>query len=281
MNEDARAEALLAPIGAAMDADIDLAEAALLLASLDRPDLALAPYRAHLAELVADTRATAAKLAPVGALSVAQRAEVLHRVLAERHGYAGDKTSYDDPDNASLLRVIDRRRGLPVSLSILYIHAAEAQGWAVAGLNFPAHFLLRLDSDEARAILDPFHGGRVLGAPDLRALLKRFAGPDAELQPAFYEPVGRREILLRLLNNIKTRALQARDAARARVVLHRMVTIAPTEAALWHQYALVNIQCGNLAAARSAFETCLLHAEDETLRRQARIALERLRQHLH
>ena len=72
-------------------------------------------------------------------------------ILAERHRLLGDDQTYDDLENANLISVIDRRRGLPVALSILYIHAARRQGWPVEGSNFPGHFLIRLAAATAAA----------------------------------------------------------------------------------------------------------------------------------
>src|SRR3546814_19245031 len=90
------------------------------------------------------------------------------------------------------MRVIDRRKGLPVALGILYMHAARAQGWPAVGLNFPGHFLLRLERHGERAILDPFNEGRVHGATELLDLLKAMQGQDAELGPEHYQPeIGR------------------------------------------------------------------------------------------
>jgi regulator of sirC expression with transglutaminase-like and TPR domain len=79
------------------------------------------------------------------------RVAALTQVMAEEHGYNGDRQHYDDLQNANLIRVIDRRRGLPVALGILYLHAARAQGWRAAGINFPGHFLIAVEHDGERA----------------------------------------------------------------------------------------------------------------------------------
>ena len=126
------------------------------------------------------------------------------------------------PRTRTCFRSSTVRVGLPVSLGILYIHAARAQGWAVDGLAFPGHFLVRMDEGDRRVIVDPFHQGQALEAGHLRGLLKQFQGADVELAPAHYAPVGNRAILLRLQNNIKSRALQAGDGARAAAILERM-----------------------------------------------------------
>src|SRR5262249_6087411 len=115
-------EAELKAIGAAPDDGIDIGRAALALAALDRPEAQRADYLAHLDALARDVAA----LKPEG---LADAAGALARTLAEQHRYRGDDATYDDMQNANLMRVIDRRRGLPVALGILYMHAGRAQGW--------------------------------------------------------------------------------------------------------------------------------------------------------
>ena len=168
------------------------------------------------------------RLAPLSPVECADaghidaRADVLAQVISQQFGYAGDQASYNDMQNANLMQVIDRRKGLPVALGLLYIIAARAQGWACAGLNFPGHFLIRLELGSARRILDPFNGGVKMEIPQLRSLLKGMAGEGAELKPEYYQPVSNRDVLLRLLNNIKGRAFQSNDFIRASGILHRM-----------------------------------------------------------
>src|SRR5208282_948071 len=140
------------------DEAIELAEAALRLASLDRPHVSLERYRHHLALLVRDVAEESRRAIAVNDTLEARIAAV-NQVIYARHGYRGDSLHYDDLQNANLMRVIDRRRGLPVSLSILYIHVVRAQGWQIAGIMFPAHFMVRLEHDGKRAIIDPFNEG--------------------------------------------------------------------------------------------------------------------------
>ena len=106
--------------------------------------------------------------------------------MVGRHGFRGDTETYDDPRNANLMHVIDRRRGLPVALGILWMHAGQAYGGDVVGLAFPSHFLIRLASRGQRVILDPFGGGPVLGAEDLRRMIKDLSGAGREIEPADY-----------------------------------------------------------------------------------------------
>lgn len=204
---------------AADEPHIDIAEAALALAALRHPGVDLEPYRAHLAamgEAVADL--VRRRGGPVDAL---------RQIVALSYGYRGDQETYDDLQNADLIRVIDRRKGLPVALSIVYLNVARRQGWRCAGLAFPGHFLIRLEAEGARHVLDPFNGGVAREAGDMRRLLKSVAGEGAELAPAHFDEVPDRQVLLRLENNVKTRLVGREDRAGAAEAIERMLLIDP------------------------------------------------------
>ena len=269
-------ERALRAVGALADDAIDLADSALLLGALDLSGAPLERYRAHVGRLGADLAARVRADEPLE-----RRRRHLNAVLFEAHGYAGDAESYDAPENANLLRVIDRRLGLPVSLGILYIHAARSQGWAVGGLAFPGHFLVRMDDGDRRVIVDPFHRGQALEAGHLRGLLKQFQGADAELEPIHYAPVGNRAILLRLQNNIKSRALQAGDGARAAAILERMLLIAPEAGGLWQELGLLRARLGTIKGAVEALERGLACGLPDAARSRAEAALAALAASLH
>ena len=238
--------------GGLQDSAIDLAEAALLIAALENPDQPLDRYTHHLSLLARDT-ADLAKDSDCET-SVSARIEALNAVLIERYGYGGDQETYDDLQNANLLRVIDRRQGLPIALGILYIHAARKQGWLVSGLNFPGHFMLRFDLGNERVILDPFHGGRIRDTSELRSILKAFAGNDAELKPEHYTPMLNRDILIRLQNNVKLRLMQDKRLDEAVQAIESMLMIAPERAGIWRDAGVLHAHVGNLRAAILAFE---------------------------
>ena len=160
-------------------------------------------------------------------------------MLYERHGYRGDSETYDDPDNTDLIRVIERRAGIPVSLGILYMQTARSVGWRVEGLSFPSHFLLRLEGKGEQLIVDPFERGAQRDIAALRVLAKQVLGVHAELERDWFEPVGNRAILLRLLNNIRTRALQSGELERGAEATRRMILIAPGTTGLQRDLGMV------------------------------------------
>jgi len=212
----------LREVGSSSAPTLPIAEAALALASFDRPRIALARYRQHLAALARDVGRHAA-----AASGLAAQANALNEIILLKHGYSGDELTYDDLQNANLMRVIDRRKGLPVALGILYLSAARAQGWDAVGLGFPGHFLVRLSQGPERVILDPFHGGRTLDAMALRELLKAISGQEVELTPDHYAPVPDRDVLLRLQNNLKSRLLQGQQFERAAKVIETINPLVP------------------------------------------------------
>jgi regulator of sirC expression with transglutaminase-like and TPR domain len=262
----------LQQVGRMSDGDIDIAETALVLSAMDHAATPLARYRAHLDEMADAMAGVAGAVGNVGAAGDALRA-----VVAEENRYQGDRQTYDDMQNADLIRVIDRRRGLPVALGILYIHAGRGAGWDITGIRFPAHYLLRLQLAGERTIIDPFNEGARLDAPDLRKLVKTAVGDAAELDPKYLEPAGNRETLLRLQNNIRTRATRTGELERADDILQRMLMIAPEHADLHRDLAITEARKGNLRGAISACERYADLAEDERQRQDAARLLQKLK----
>lgn len=246
----AEARAALDRLGAAGGDPPDLAEAALLLAVIDAPDADLAAARAHLAGLAAEARALAA-------LAVEARAAELAGLLAGRHGYAGDRETYEDLANANLLRVIERRRGLPVALGIIWIHTARAAGWPAWGIDFPAHFLVAVEGADRAVAVDPFARGHAPSPAELRTMIGRIAGEDAEIHPGLFRRMRDREVLLRLQNNIRIRRLRAGDLAGALACVEDMLRLAPDATPLWREAGLVHQRLGHPRAAIACLERFL------------------------
>jgi regulator of sirC expression with transglutaminase-like and TPR domain len=270
------AKDLLRHVGTQPDEDIDLAEAALALAALDNPDVSLDRYRDHLSLLAHEV----AELNPPDTDTLEGRVRALQDVLVGRHGYEGDTLTYDDIQNANMMQVIDRKKGLPVALGILFIQTARAQGWSISGLNFPGHFLVRLEYAGERIILDPFNQGQARSVMELRDLLKVAAGADAELTPEYYATVGNRDILLRLQNNLKLRFMKADRVDKAVEILDGMLLFAPEEAMLWREAGLLNAHIGNLNAAVGALETFMTLGVNDLLRHQTALLIQQLKNRL-
>ena len=269
-------EEALRCVGRMNDDAIDLAEAALMLAAFDRPDAPVDNYRDHLRRLAVESIE-----ATRDAQSLEDKFNAVNAVLFERHGYQGDSKSYDDMQNADLMRVIDRRKGLPVALGILYIHVARAQGWRCHGTNFPAHFVVRLERGESVAMIDPFYGGQELDRDALERQLESAMGKGAKIKPEHFSAVSNRAVLIRLQNNIKLRAIQGGDLARAAEILHTMVLIAPDQAAPRCELAALHAHKGEVKAAIRLLEDCVVETANPRARDSAAAYLARLRSRLH
>ena len=267
-----RCARFLKEVGSSPSPTLPIADAALALASYDRPRVALARYRQHLSALARDVGRHAG-----AATGLTPQAKALNEIILLKHGYSGDELTYDDLQNANLMRVIDRRKGLPVALGILYLSAARAQGWEAVGLGFPGHFLIRLSQGPERVILDPFHGGRTLDAMALRELLKAIAGQEVELTSDHYAPVADREVLLRLQNNLKSRLLQGQQHERAARVIETMQMLAPDLAELWREAGIIHAQLGNMRAAMNSIEQFVARAPDGPARHEAAVMLQQLK----
>jgi len=274
------ARAALSAAGQLPDAEIELATVALQFARIDAPDAdwhAAASALSSLAQ-AAVTAATADAEADAG--DPDRRRAVLAEVIHGRFGFAGDTLSYDDLANANLIRVVERRRGLPVALGILWLHAAEAAGWAARGVDFPGHFLVAVEGTRGQALVDVFAGGGALTAPDLRALLKRMEGEKAELRPGLLQIMSRRGVLLRLQNNIKLRRLRAGDVTGALTCTEDMLRLCPDHAVLWREAGLMNRRLDRIGAALQCLDRSLeLEPEGEAASR-TRAVLEELRHRL-
>ena len=198
-------------------------------------------------------------------MEIRARGAALAHLLTAQYGFRGDAEDYDNPANANLIQVLERRRGLPVALGVLWLHAARAAGWPAHGVDFPAHFLIALEGAGGQLVADVFDGGRVLDAPALRALIKRVAGPEAELRPGLLRPAGSRAVLLRLQNNLRTRRLGAGDVPGALAATLDMLRIAPDQASLWREAGAMHQRLDQIAAALRCFERFLALAPDGPL----------------
>jgi regulator of sirC expression with transglutaminase-like and TPR domain len=267
----------LEAIGLIPDTEIDIGNAALQLARVDAPDANWQRAQAHLSDLARDA-VTIAK--SIGTNDVSMRAEALAGLITGRYAFAGDSETYDDLANANMIRVVERRKGLPVALGIIWLHAARAAGWGAHGVDFPAHFLIALEGKSVQAIVDVFAGGATLDARDLRVLLKRVEGENAELRPGLLRPMSARRVLLRLQNNIMTRRLQGGDLAGALTCTEDMLRIAPDHAELWRQAAVMNQRLERVSAALRCFDRFLALVPEGDAAARVRGAMDELRTRL-
>ncbi|USI73230.1 SirB1 family protein [Sphingomonas morindae] len=256
-------------LGLLEDEAITLDSAALELAALDHPGTDLAPYVALLTEMTE-------RLVHLGgeARAAGERATALATLFAEDYGFVGDADRYDDPDNADLIRVIDRRRGLPVSLAILYVAAARRLGWSADVLNTPGHVLARINSPTEPVLIDPFGRGRIVDAAELAALLARMLGPTVVPGAEHLATLTNRAVLVRLLINQASRAETGGRPSRALELYRRMTLIAPGHGPLWWERARLSLGEGDVAGARASLSAMLEVTREPEMRAHIFAALD-------
>lgn len=270
----------LRAIGQLNDNQINLAKTALYLGVTESPGISLERYENHIIKLCDEVTHRHALLIKEGAKddSATQLAALKH-VMIDTHDYRGDLENYEDLQNVNLLRVIDRRKGMPIAISLLYIHVGLAQGWQVDALNFPAHVVCRIEKDGQRILFDPFHGCKTLQAADLRQLLKTLISSDAELSSSYYESSTRREILIRLQNNIKFRLIENEEYEAAVKTIERMRLIDPNEYRLLLDAGVLYARTNQGIAAIAALEKYIDCAPLED-RQEAFFLLKQIRENL-
>lgn len=184
-------------IASQRDEDIDLAEASLLIASIAQSDVDVDHWLSRM-EALADGAAprVAAAEGPRG------RLEALCRFLHDEQGYVGNERDYYDPRNSFLDKVLERRIGIPITLSVIYLEVARRLGVPLVGVGFPAHFLTKHRASGS-LFVDAFHG-EVLGRDEVQDLFQRLAGEQAPFRESVVAEVSPRQILLRMLRNLKT-----------------------------------------------------------------------------
>ena len=214
--------------------DIDLAQACLLIAQDPYPTLDVGRYMDEIERMALRLRADI----PEG-MDLEERIVALNEFLFGELGYRGNARDYYDPRNSYLNDVLDRRTGIPITLSVLYMELGRRVGLAVEGVSFPGHFLVRVQLRGGMIVLDPFAGGAPQSEAELRARLKRVIPegvaedvPVAELPlDQFLEPASKRQILMRLLRNLKAIYRDTDKPERQLEVLNRLLAVTPEAAA--------------------------------------------------
>jgi len=274
---DAFAEVLRAP-----DERIDLARSALLIAAEEYPALDIDRYLARLDELA---REVAPRLGH--ARTAAERVAVLNRFLFAERGFTGNREHYEDPRNSFLNEVLDRCAGIPITLSLVYIEVARRAGVEVDGVGFPGHFLVKHGKHdepgkEHLIVVDPFFG-TVLTREECQIRLAAVLGAATQLRPELHlRKASAREILVRLLGNLKVLYVRSADFGRALACCERILLVAPDAPHELRDRGLVYEKLECFGAAAADLERFLELAPDDesagAVRERLAILRPRLRQ---
>ncbi len=220
-----RARERFAELVSGSEADLNLAEAALLIAQEEQPELDVAAYLGRLDALADSVRSRLPEAA-----SFADIIQALNTVLFEEEGLSGNQTDYHDPRNSFLNEVLDRKLGIPITLSLVYIEVGNRLGVPLVGVGFPGHFVVKYAGPDGETVLDPFQAGSRVSQAQMEDKLRAMYGPNnpfAGQLPKLLAAVGKKDMLLRMLRNLKQIYTQKEDFERALSVVERILLLAP------------------------------------------------------
>jgi regulator of sirC expression with transglutaminase-like and TPR domain len=184
-------------------------------------------------------------------LSAPMRYEALRGVLVEEHGFTGNKDNYYDADNCYLNRVLERKVGVPIALSIVWLEVGRRLHWPMHGVGFPGHFMVRIDDPDRFILVDPFHEAQTMSIEDCEALLKRKFAGKLEFSADMLGPVDVRAILLRTLGNLRTIYAGTHSWRRLDDVLRRLAAVDPQNATYRQELAALRYRLNDTRLARS------------------------------
>ncbi len=252
---------------------IDLGKAALAIAASDYPNLDVDAYLSRI-----DALATTAAARLGSDADVHRSIAALNFVLFQEHGFRGNREHYFDPRNSFLNEVLDRRTGIPISLSVLYIEVAQRIGLSLQGVGFPGHFLVKYVGDNEEIVVDPFNRGEILSQKSLETMLSRLYGGKIAFNPDLLEPIKKKQILRRMLNNLKIIYLGQNDLIKGLSIVDRLMVLDPASLEDIRDRGLIYLQLECFKQALEDLESYLRlapHAEDAHAIRKQITALTR------
>jgi regulator of sirC expression with transglutaminase-like and TPR domain len=213
--------------------EIRLDEAALRLARAEYPALDLPAQLARLDALAARARCDLRQSPQANIAS-------LNLLLFEEENFTGNEEEYDDPRNSYLNDVLDRKIGIPITLSIVYQEVARRCGLPVVGVGFPGHFLAKYLTASGEILIDPYHRGAIVSLEDCKEKLKAQFGEEVELRPSYLFESSTKQILTRMLNNLKGSYFRRRDFARVLVMIEMALAVDPASRQEMHDRAMIH-----------------------------------------
>jgi regulator of sirC expression with transglutaminase-like and TPR domain len=234
--------------GVALDA------AALEMAAIERPGLESAPYLEMLDRIASelDTR-----LGGYAGTDGPRFVRIANHYLFQELGFRGNDSDYYDPGNSCLDVVLDRRTGIPITLSAVYIEVARRLGWPVFGIGLPGHFVVQYADVEYSTYIDPFYAGRLLTEDDCGKLAREITGVDLSTEPSTLAPVSNRYILVRMLNNLRSAYFRVKQYTKAATVMNLLVEAFPENADYYKARGVARLHLREFAAAKSDLEKYL------------------------
>jgi regulator of sirC expression with transglutaminase-like and TPR domain len=237
---------------------VDISYASLLFArEIAYPGLDVTHYMYRLEELAR----WAEREVPLSG-RLADKVEALSHFLFAENQFQGNVTDYGDPRNSFLNEVLERRLGIPISLSVLYVAVARELGLDAYGVGLPGHFIVGVQDGVETLLLDPFHGGERVGLGDCERLVAETVGYEGPLESEWLEPVGPRATLTRMLNNLRISYIQRREWPQTVAVLRHLRQVQPDAPEHLRDLGLVYYQQGELYPAAVYLEEYLEQAPE-------------------
>lgn len=258
---------------------IELGRAALTIALIDYPNLDIPDYLDRMDRLAMEVTGRSGPEA-----DIYRSIAAVNYVLFRQYGFHGNRDDYFDPKNSFLNEVIERKTGIPITLSVLYMEVAQRVGFMLDGVGFPGHFLVKCVGDGEEIVIDPFNGGEIKSREDIDKMLFDLYGGKVVFHSDFLAPSTKKDILKRMLTNLKAIYINRNDLVRSLSALDRLVILDPTSAVDTRDRGVVYLRLECYAQAREDFETYLRlrpDAEDAVLVREqlVRLAKEATRIH--
>lgn len=261
--------------------DVDIGASALCLAAVGPAQYSgriLGRYFHHLKIMAEEVGARYTELLNAGGADDPQtRLAALKHIISDKYGYEGGAAPRDLLRESDLIAVTDTRKGNGWTLGILYLQAGLAQGWDICALNMPFYCLLRIEAGGQRIIFDPLEQGRLLDAAGIRAILKGTLGGTAELSAAYFEPLDRRDLLVRLQNIIKSRQIEEADYWGALETVETARLVAPDEYRLLLDAGVLYAKTGQPEKAEQALEDYIKMVKNPKDRYDAELLLAQIR----
>jgi regulator of sirC expression with transglutaminase-like and TPR domain len=255
------------------DGAVPLAEAALLMACEEYPQLQISPYLDQLDEIAAAARQrVSVRSEPADVI------RIINDVLFDQFGFRGNEDNYYDPRNSFFNDVIDRRLGIPITLSTVYLEIARRLDFPMVGVGLPGHFIVKYANPHHELFLDPYNGGAILTVDDCRQKLKDHYGDALEFSDRMLARVTHKQILTRMLNNLKKIYVESQSFDKGLAVVDMMIMVEPADLEQVRDRGLIRVQLRQFEAAAKDLERYLKSASDAEDRRKVAEQLKSLRQ---
>ena len=262
-----------------------LAQAAFVIARIEYPRLDVDAYLEKL-DMIGELagRAVERHVDRTGDGSTLSRIKAVNEYLFDELRFVGNRDKYEDPRNSCLNEVLDRRTGIPITLSVVYMEVARRAGLRIDGINFPGHFLVRCPQVGSRGssglIIDPFHGGALLSEHDCRLLLQRHVGSEVAFNRSLLAPATRLQVIVRMLLNLKRIYVHMRSFPQARDVTELLLAMTPSALSELRDRGLLAYHLNDVTSALRDLQTYLRLSSMSELDKDAREEHEQIWEHV-